>query len=89
MCWRPFVISIGWNVQEKRYAMRGVLLAEVAPDWLLAQIDGQWFDRDSRRFDEYRFRHPRKVTASSWQRLLEPMAITCLQPCIPQRLLPG
>ncbi len=31
------------------------VLAEVAPDWLLAQIDAQWFDRYSRRFDEYRF----------------------------------
>ncbi len=31
------------------------VLAEVAPDWLLAQIDPQWFDRYSRRFDEYRF----------------------------------
>jgi transposase len=30
-------------------------LAEVAPDWLLAQIDAEWFDRYSRRFDEYRF----------------------------------
>ena len=27
----------------------------MAPDWLLAQIDAQWFDRYSRRFDEYRF----------------------------------
>ena len=35
--------------------MRGVLLAEVAPDWLLSQIDEGWFDRYSRRFDEYRF----------------------------------
>jgi len=31
------------------------VLAEVAPDWLLAQIDAGWFDRYSRRFDEYRF----------------------------------
>jgi Transposase domain (DUF772) len=31
------------------------VLAEVAPDWLLAQIDEEWFDRSSRRFDEYRF----------------------------------
>src|SRR6266699_6744625 len=31
------------------------VLAEVAPDWLLAQIDAEWFDRYSRRFDEYRF----------------------------------
>jgi transposase len=30
-------------------------LAEVAPDWLLAQIDAEWFDRYSHRFDEYRF----------------------------------
>src|SRR5207244_7042114 len=31
------------------------VLAEVAPDWLLAQIDAGWFDRYSHRFDEYRF----------------------------------
>jgi transposase len=31
------------------------VLAEVAPDWLLAQIDEEWFERYSRRFDEYRF----------------------------------
>jgi transposase len=31
------------------------VLAEVAPDWLLAQIDAGWFDRYSLRFDEYRF----------------------------------
>lgn len=35
--------------------MRGVLLAEVAPDWLLTHIDEEWFDRYSPRFDEYRF----------------------------------
>ena len=35
--------------------MCGVLLAEVAPDWLLSHIDEGWFDRYSRRFDEYRF----------------------------------
>jgi hypothetical protein len=37
-----------------------VLLAEVAPDWLLAQIDAEWFERYSRRFDEYRF--PKALT---------------------------
>ena len=31
------------------------VLAEVAPDWLLTQIDEEWFDRYSHRFDEYRF----------------------------------
>ncbi len=31
------------------------VLAEVVPDWLLAQIDEEWADRYSRRFDEYRF----------------------------------
>jgi transposase len=31
------------------------VLAEVAPDWLLAQIEEEWADRYSRRFDEYRF----------------------------------
>jgi IS5 family transposase len=31
------------------------VLAEVAPDWLLSHIDEGWFDRYSRRFDEYRF----------------------------------
>jgi transposase len=31
------------------------VLAEVAPDWLLAQIDAGWFDRYRLRFDEYRF----------------------------------
>ena len=30
-------------------------MAEVAPDWLLAEIDAEWFDRYSHRFDEYRF----------------------------------
>lgn len=31
------------------------VLAEVAPDWLLAQTPPEWFDRSSHRFDEYRF----------------------------------
>ena len=31
------------------------VLAEVAPDWLVAHIDEEWFERYSRRFDEYRF----------------------------------
>jgi transposase len=31
------------------------VLAEVAPNWLLAHIDEEWFERYSRRFDEYRF----------------------------------
>jgi transposase len=31
------------------------VLAEVAPEWLLGQIDEPWFDRYSHRFDEYRF----------------------------------
>jgi transposase len=31
------------------------VLAEVAPDWLLAQTPPEWFERYSRRFDEYRF----------------------------------
>ena len=30
------------------------VLAEVAPDWLVAQITPEWFERYSRRFDEYR-----------------------------------
>ena len=40
------------------------VLAEVAPDWLLAHIDAGWFDRYSHRFDEYRFRHPHRPNAS-------------------------
>lgn len=39
------------------------VLAEVAPDWLLAQTPPEWFDRYSRRFDEYRFRHLRRPNA--------------------------
>ena len=31
------------------------VLAEVAPDWLLAQTPPEWFERYSHRFDEYRF----------------------------------
>jgi transposase len=31
------------------------VLAEVAPDWLLAHTPPEWFERYSRRFDEYRF----------------------------------
>lgn len=31
------------------------VLAEVAPDWLLAQTPPEWFERYSRRFDDYRF----------------------------------
>jgi transposase len=31
------------------------VLAEVAPDWLLAHTPQEWFERYSRRFDEYRF----------------------------------
>ena len=37
------------------------VLAEVAPDWLLAQIPPEWFERYSHRFDEYRF--PKAQTA--------------------------
>jgi transposase len=29
--------------------------AVVAPDWLLAQTPPEWFERYSRRFDDYRF----------------------------------
>src|SRR5258708_6480289 len=32
-----------------------IVLAEVDPDWLLAQTPPEWFDRYSHRFDEYRF----------------------------------
>ena len=31
------------------------VLAEVAPDWLLAHTPPEWFERYSHRFDEYRF----------------------------------
>ena len=31
------------------------VLAEVAPNWLLAQTPPEWFERYSHRFDEYRF----------------------------------
>ncbi len=41
------------------------VLAEVAPDWLLAQTPPEWFERYSRRFDEYRFLKARKPNAWS------------------------
>src|SRR5712692_7760798 len=34
--------------------MRGVLLAEVAPDWLLEQMDAEWADRYQKRFSDFR-----------------------------------
>lgn len=37
-------------------------VSEVAPDWPLAQIDEEWFERYSHRFDEYRF--PKAQTES-------------------------
>jgi transposase len=43
-------------------ALRRVLddLARVAPDWLLAQVTPDWFDRDGARFEAYRL--PEKKT---------------------------
>jgi transposase len=64
------------------------VLAQVAPDWLLAQIDAEWFDRYSRRFDEYRF--PKAQTERlELRRRLEPMAIGCSQQCMNRQHLPG
>jgi len=54
-----------------------VLLAEVAPDWLLAQTPQEWFERYSHRFDEYRFLKARKPNVWSWPRRLELMAVGC------------
>jgi transposase len=65
------------------------VLAEVAPDWLLTQIDEGWFDRYSHRFDEYRFRHPHRLNASHSHRRLEPMVIGCSAQCTRRLLLSG
>ena len=53
------------------------VLAEVAPDWLLAQTPPEWFERYSRRFDEYRFLKARKPNAWRWPRRLVLMAASC------------
>ena len=55
MCWRPFVSLHRLECAGETLRHPLNVLAEVAPDWLLAQIDAEWFDRSSRRFDEDRF----------------------------------
>lgn len=60
MCWQLFARSVAWNVWEKRCVTHGVLLAEVAPDWLLEQMDAEWAERYQKRFSDVRL--PKDVT---------------------------
>jgi len=53
-CWQLFEPSVGWNVWEKQCVTRGVLLAEVAPDWLLEYMDPEWAERYQKRFSDFR-----------------------------------
>ena len=53
-CWQPFEPSVGWNVWEKRCVTRRVLLAEVAPGWLLEHMDPEWAERYQKRFSDVR-----------------------------------
>lgn len=53
-CWQLFEPSVGWNVWEKRCVTRGVLLAEVAPGWLLEYMDPEWAERYQKRFSDFR-----------------------------------
>jgi transposase len=55
MCWRLFVSLHRLECAGETLRHTKSVLAEVAPDWLLAQITPEWFERYSRRFDEYRF----------------------------------
>jgi transposase len=55
MYWQPFVSLYRLECAGETLRHTLNVLAEVAPDWLLAQIDAEWFDRYSQRFDEYRF----------------------------------
>jgi transposase len=55
MCWRLFVSLHRLECAGETLRHTLNVLAEVAPDWLLAQITPEWFERYSRRFDEYRF----------------------------------
>ena len=54
MCWLLFARSVDWNVWERRCATRGVLLAEVAPEWLLEHMDQAWAERYEKRFSDFR-----------------------------------
>jgi transposase len=38
-------------------------LAALAPDWLVRQINSDWFERYSHRVENYRLRHPPKANA--------------------------
>ena len=49
-----FEPSVGWNVWEKRCVTRRVLLAEVAPSWLLEHMDPEWAERYQKRFSDFR-----------------------------------
>jgi hypothetical protein len=53
-CWQLFARSVAWNVWERRCVMRGVLLAEVAPAWLLEHMDAEWAERYQKRFSDFR-----------------------------------
>ena len=53
-CWPLFEPSVDWNVSAKRFVMRGVLLAEVAPNWLLEHMDQEWAERYQKRFSDFR-----------------------------------
>lgn len=39
---------------EKRCVTRGVLLAEVVPDWLVEHMDAEWAERYQKRFSDFR-----------------------------------
>jgi transposase len=54
MCWLPSARSVDWNVWERPCVTRGVLLSEVAPEWLLEHMDPAWAERYEKRFSDFR-----------------------------------
>ena len=38
------------------------VLATVVPEWLKQQVKPEWFDRYGQRMEDYRLRHPTKVS---------------------------
>jgi len=54
MCWQLFASLYRLECAGETLRHTLHVLAEVAPDWLLAQIEVEWVDRYSHRFDEYR-----------------------------------
>ena len=53
------------------------VLATVVPEWLKQQVKPEWFDRYGQRMEDYRLRHPTKVSVRLSVQRLARMASFC------------